>query len=652
MKKRTILILPLLLVFLFLSPSYAQKQSEIDKCFNYTKAGDYQKAIEAGKKAVKLYPKDADAHYCLSQSYQLTGRLNPALEHMKKAEKYASSKQQLMLVYNQFGIIYWKSGDLDNAIMFNSRYMSLARELGDTREVATALNNLAVNYSEKGDLDKALEYYEEALRLKTDEVDKAPTYDNIAAIYAKKGDYQRAVKYLEKSIEIKKKYGDYHGLACSLLNFGDTYRQMKDFDKGLAKLLEGLAMIKKAGDKFWEACAYRYIGWLYMDKGDKTSAKTNLFEAYNLYKSIGAKAGVADVLFEFSMLEKRTPKGLYAGIEIGSKGVKGMVVEILPTDEEGFYNLNEIMRHNIDTSIISGVAKTGMFTDEAIEETATAVKKIMDIIVERANIKKEDIHIVGSSALAYVQNAGTLEVRVNKMTGSNMGFAYKDTEVLYGLIGSVPNKYQASALLIDVGSGNTKFGYLVDGGKGIVSAELPYGTVSLTDEAKKINPSGANYPSTLSDISVNKLAPLLKQESTKNPPVLERAPVFMVGGAVWAMATILYPENHDTFMRIKTEDINRFYEMAVKKKNGIFNVDLSKIKNKETRANAEKQINSVKKVFTPDNIMAGATILKSISENLKLNGREIYFSRYGSWIFGYISTIGIDIEYEKQGGRK
>jgi exopolyphosphatase/pppGpp-phosphohydrolase len=389
-----------------------------------------------------------------------------------------------------------------------------------------------------------------------------------------------------------------------------------------------------------------------MDKGDKTSAKTNLFEAYNLYKSIGAKAGVADVLFEFSMLEKRTPKGLYAGIEIGSKGVKGMVVEILPTDEEGFYNLNEIMRHNIDTSIISGVAKTGMFTDEAIEETATAVKKIMDIIVERANIKKEDIHIVGSSALAYVQNAGTLEVRVNKMTGSNMGFAYKDTEVLYGLIGSVPNKYQASALLIDVGSGNTKFGYLVDGGKGIVSAELPYGTVSLTDEAKKINPSGANYPSTLSDISVNKLAPLLKQESTKNPPVLERAPVFMVGGAVWAMATILYPENHDTFMRIKTEDINRFYEMAVKKKNGIFNVDLSKIKNKETRANAEKQINSVKKVFTPDNIMAGATILKSISENLKLNGREIYFSRYGSWIFGYISTIGIDIEYEKQGGRK
>jgi len=126
----------------------------------------------------------------------------------------------------------------------------------------------------------------------------------------------------------------------------------------------------------------------------------------------------------------------------------------------------------------------------------------------------------------------------------------------------------------------------------------------------------------------------------------------MVGGAVWAMATILYPENQDTFMRIKTEDINRFYDMAVKKKNGIFNVDLSKIKNKEARANAEKQVNSVKKVFTADNIMAGATILKSISENLKLNGREIYFSRYGSWLFGYISTIGINIEYEKQGGSK
>ncbi len=652
MKKSIILILPLLLVFLFSSISYAQKQSEINKCYNYIEAGDYQRAAEAGNKAVKLYPKDVDAHYCLGKSYYLMGQFNPALEQMKKAEKYASSKKDLMFVYNLIGLIYDNLGDLDNAIMYNSRYMSLARELGNTREVAVAMSSIALIYRKKGDTDKALEYFEESLRLRANEADKAAIYSNLALIYVDKGNYQKAEGYQKKSIEICRKYGNYHGLAISMLNLGGIYRQTKDYDKGLATLNEGLAMIKKVGDKFWEAGAYKYIGSLYMDKGDKTSAIANFTEAYNLFQSIGAKEGVADVLFAFSMLEKRTPKGLYAGIEIGSKGVKGMVVEISPTDKEGFYNLNEIMRHNINTSIISGVAKTGMFKDDAIEETATAVKKIMDIIVERANIKKEDIHIVGSSALAYVQNAGTLEVRVNKLTGSNMGFAYKDTEVLYGLIGSVPNKHQASALLIDVGSGNTKFGYLVDEGKRTVSAELPYGTVSLTDEAKKANSSGANYPSTLSGISANKLAPLLKQESTKNPPILERAPVFMVGGAVWAMATILYPENQDTFMRIKTEDINRFYDMAVKKKNGIFNVDLSKIKNKEARANAEKQVNSVKKVFTADNIMAGATILKSISENLKLNGREIYFSRYGSWLFGYISTIGINIEYEKQGGSK
>ena len=113
---------------LFSSISYAQKQSEINKCYNYIEAGDYQRAAEAGNKAVKLYPKDVDAHYCLGKSYYLMGQFNPALEQMKKAEKYASSKKDLMFVYNLIGLIYDNLGDLDNAIMYNSRYMSLARD--------------------------------------------------------------------------------------------------------------------------------------------------------------------------------------------------------------------------------------------------------------------------------------------------------------------------------------------------------------------------------------------------------------------------------------------------------------------------------------------------------------------------------------------
>ncbi len=48
-----------LVVFFAVVLSFASlyfTQPEVDNCFNYHKAGDYQRAIEAGKKAVALYP--------------------------------------------------------------------------------------------------------------------------------------------------------------------------------------------------------------------------------------------------------------------------------------------------------------------------------------------------------------------------------------------------------------------------------------------------------------------------------------------------------------------------------------------------------------------------------------------------------------------
>jgi len=229
-----------------------------------------------------------------------------------------------------------------------------------------------------------------------------------------------------------------------------------------------------------------------------------------------------------------------------------------------------------------------------------------------------------------------------------MDFVNNKGEVFFGIIGSMPDKYQTSALLIDIGSGNTKIGYLEDNGRKTVSIEIPYGTVSFSEAAKKTNRSEKDYSITLSSMSARQLTPLLKQELTRKPAILERKPVFMTGGVVWAMATILYPEKKDAFLNLTVDDITKFYDMAVRKKSGIFNVDHTRIKNKEARGNAEKQLNSVKNVFTADDIIAGATLLKAISEDLRLKGRDIYFSRYGGWLFGYISVAGCNIEDKKE----
>jgi len=190
-----------LLLSLLAIKNIAYAETPIDACFNFNKAGDYKRAIEAGKLAVKKDSYNSDAYFCLGMAYYNVGELKLAYENMKKAESLTNNKEDLMYIYNWIGLILDKMHYLDDALLYYSRSLSLAKDLGNTAAQASLLNNIAVIYDNKGELDKALSYFEESLSLKTDEEDKAVTYNNIARIYDKKGDYQKAVEYLKKLLK-------------------------------------------------------------------------------------------------------------------------------------------------------------------------------------------------------------------------------------------------------------------------------------------------------------------------------------------------------------------------------------------------------------------------------------------------------------------
>jgi tetratricopeptide (TPR) repeat protein len=302
---RRALSLLFIILSLLVFKNLAFAQPEVEACLNFYHARDYKRAIEAGKRAVQKYPKNPNAHFCLGISYYQVGEFKLALEHMKRAESLTSNKKDLMYIYNQIGLIYNVMGNLDDALLYYSRSLSLARDLGSKSMQAANLNNIAEIYRAKGEFNKALSYFEESLRLKTDEKEKAPTYNNMALIYYEKGNYRKAVEYFKKAIEIGERYGDYHRTSIVKLNLGGTYRKMKDYEKAEKYILEGLQGVKKVGDKYWEAAGYKYLGWLYRDKGDKKTAKDYLTRAYNLYKSIGAERGALDALVSLQELEKK-----------------------------------------------------------------------------------------------------------------------------------------------------------------------------------------------------------------------------------------------------------------------------------------------------------------------------------------------------------
>jgi tetratricopeptide (TPR) repeat protein len=302
MKKALSIFFLLLSLLAFKNIAFAK--TPIDACWNFNDAGDYKRAIEAGKLAVKKYPKNPEAYRCIGEAYYNIGDLKLAYENMKKAESLTNNKEILMYIYNVIGLILHSMGYLDDALLYHSKSLSLAKDLGNTVMQAATLNNIALIYYNEGELDKALSYYEKSLSLKTNEKYKASTYNNIANIYDKKGDYQKAVEYFQKAIEIAEKYGDYHRVSSVKLNLGNTYRKMKDYKHAEKYLSEGLEGVKKVGDKYWEATGYVYLAWLYRDKGDKKTAREHFTRAYNLFKSIGAEGYAQGVLNDIKELDE------------------------------------------------------------------------------------------------------------------------------------------------------------------------------------------------------------------------------------------------------------------------------------------------------------------------------------------------------------
>ena len=302
MKKALSIFLLLLSLLVFKNIAYAQQ--EIDACFNFIEAGDYKRAIEAGQSAIKKYPYNVKAYFCLGYAYRNVGELKSAYDTMKKAESLANNKEVLMYIYNEIGLILYRMNRLDDALLYFNKSLSLTKDLGNTAMQADLLNIIAGIYNYKGEIDKALSYFEESLSLKTNEKDKVAIYNNIALIYSKKGDYQKAVEYFQKAIEINEKYGDYHQASQSKLSLGVIYREMKDYENAEKYLSEGLEGVKKVGDKNWEVVGYWDFGLLYRDKGDKKTAKEYFTRAYNLFKSIGAEGYAQSVLNDMKKLDE------------------------------------------------------------------------------------------------------------------------------------------------------------------------------------------------------------------------------------------------------------------------------------------------------------------------------------------------------------
>lgn len=137
--------------------------------------------------------------------------------------------------------------------------------LGAGPNSAAEYYSRAAGYAAKGEVDKAIADYSEALRLKPD---FPQALNNRGFIYFGKGDLDKAIADYDEAIRLKPDYSrPYHNRA-------DAYRKKGDVDKAIADYTEVLRLEPKKDPKALVGRAFGYV-----KKGDLDKAIADCTDA-------------------------------------------------------------------------------------------------------------------------------------------------------------------------------------------------------------------------------------------------------------------------------------------------------------------------------------------------------------------------------------
>ncbi len=172
-------------------------------------------------------------------------------------------------------------------------------ELNDNRGVAVALNALAVNARDRGELSTASLLLERCVAIWRDEgdpADVARALSNLANVTKLQGEPTRASALYDECLAMFRQVGDVAGIAWTLNYRGDVARESNDLTAARSFYEQSLAAFSLSRDGWGIASALSDLAGLSWDQGDSNEARRLYGESIQMFKNLGHKRGIARVL--------------------------------------------------------------------------------------------------------------------------------------------------------------------------------------------------------------------------------------------------------------------------------------------------------------------------------------------------------------------
>ena len=183
---------------------------------------------------------------------------------------------------------------------------------------ADAYNNMGNAYNNKQDYDKAIEYYEKAIELNPKDAD---AYYNMGNAYNNKQDYDKAIEYYEKAIKLNPKD------AKAYYNMGYVYDDKQNYDKAIECYKKAIELNPEYAN------AYNNMGYAYYNKQDYNKALEYYDKAIELNPNNATAKGNKEVVLQILKEKKQNEnfdenkKGAYLSLyewEFFEEAIQGL----------------------------------------------------------------------------------------------------------------------------------------------------------------------------------------------------------------------------------------------------------------------------------------------------------------------------------------
>ena len=340
---------------------------------------------------------------------------------------------------------------------------------------------------------------------------------------------------------------------------------------------------------------------------------------------------------------------VYAGIEVGSKGVKMSVIEIGGNAKKsGAFNVLK------DTSVNSDFIS---FSQPSFQATLAALTGLYTTAIKEYQIPAESIFTVVSSgvkAQAYKYNknnwisglADSFKLKINDPKRALTVIDVKE-EAKLSHLGIVPESRRYSTFLIDIGSGNTKGGFFPNGDtKTLKLFQLSWGTKSTANATEKRcddDKSLFNFNKQLSRV-------LIAAENTEIIYMVNESGAYPMsdyiafsGGIAWSVSTLLFPELiANSVVPVTYEDVVKFSDRIYKNYSSVNDDAIVKSITDKTldKVAIAKEVKQVNKVFDQRTLLAGTGLLLKIMRQFEgvYDKKQFFLVKNGQvgWISAYV----------------